>query len=284
MMLRMTALAVALTASATAGINLANYSLQSTVALPPTAAAEASAVTFNWDTGNLLVLGDEGDALVEITRSGAVVSTMTLTGFADTEGLTYIGNGEFVITEERLQSAYKFTYTGGGAIDRSAMPTVNLGPSVGNIGIEGISYDRRNGRYVTVKEKTPQAVSEHTINFGAGTAVTTSVFDPSGLGLLDLSDVSTLTSVSALVGTAAADNLLIYSQESQMLLEVDRAGNILSQFSFAGISGIAEGVTIDDNGVIYIVDESPNLYILIPAPGSAALAVMGLAVAARRRR
>ena len=49
-------------------------------------ASEASAVTYNWDTGTLFVLGDEGDALVEVDANGTPLSVITLTGFADTEG------------------------------------------------------------------------------------------------------------------------------------------------------------------------------------------------------
>ncbi|HKE97130.1 MAG TPA: VPLPA-CTERM sorting domain-containing protein, partial [Povalibacter sp.] len=41
---------------------------------------------------------------------------------------------------------------------------------------------------------------------------------------------------------------------------------VLSMFDFAGISANAEGVTIDGNGTIYVVDEGPSLYVLTPAP------------------
>lgn len=67
-------------------------------------------------------------------------------------------------------------------------------------------------------------------------------------------------------GSPDANNLLIFSQESARLLEVDRTGSVLSMFDFGGISSSAEGVTIDANGTIYIVDEGPNLYVLTPAP------------------
>src|SRR5262245_8948595 len=83
-------------------------------ALPDGPAAEASAVTFNWDPGHLFVLGDEGQAVVEVTRSGALVSTMTLTGFEDTEGITYVGGAKVVLVEERLQDAFLLSYAAGG--------------------------------------------------------------------------------------------------------------------------------------------------------------------------
>jgi uncharacterized protein YjiK len=89
-------------ASAQTQLDLSRYRPTATIGLPSPAANEAFAATYNWDTGNLFVLGDEGDALMQVIRSGAFVDSMTLTGFDDTEGITYIGGGKFVITEERL--------------------------------------------------------------------------------------------------------------------------------------------------------------------------------------
>ncbi|MFM9957185.1 MAG: SdiA-regulated domain-containing protein [Phycisphaerales bacterium] len=264
-------------------LNLANYSLTASYNLDPVLASEASAVTFNWNTGTLFVLGDEGDAVVEVSTTGALLSSMTLTGFDDTEGLTFTGGGNFVITEERLQDAYSFTYTAGGAISRGSLANASIGPTVGNVGVEGISYDPRNGRFITVKEKTPQAVLDNTITFGfPGSVSSTSLFSPA-LGLLDLSDVQVLATVPSLIGTADEENLLVYSQESARLLEVTRTGTVLSSFDLTGIDN-AEGVTIGADGTIYIVGENPTLYVLTPTPGAASLFALAGMMAARRRR
>ncbi len=272
---------------ATGGItslNLADYTLTATYALPAVAAEEASAVTYNWDTGTLFVLGDEGDAVVEVSTTGVQLSVMTLSGFADTEGLTYVGGGQFVITEEREQDAYRFAYSAGGSGTRGLMPFASIGGTVGNVGVEGISYDPRNGRFITVKEKTPANVLDSTLTFGnPGSASSASLFDPTGLGLLDLSDVQVLATVPGLVGGVDEDNLLIYSQESSRLLEVTRNGTVLSSFDLAGVTD-AEGVTIGPDGTIYIVGETPALYVLTPTPGAAGLVLAGGLVAARRRR
>jgi hypothetical protein len=106
------------------------------------------------------------------------------------------------------------------------------------------------------------------------------VFTP-GLGVLDLSDVQVLATVASLTGTADEDNLLVYSQESARLMEVDRAGNILGSFDFSGLTSTAEGVTIDADGIIYIVDEGPTLYTLVPAPVPVppAVVLLGSAIA-----
>ncbi len=269
--------------SVLAQLDLSQYQLAGRFPLPGTA-SEASAVTFNWDTGTLFVLGDEGDAVVEVSTTGVQLSLMSLTGFDDTEGLTYIGAGQFVIGEERLQDVYQLTYAAGGSAARAALPTASLGPTVGNIGIEGFSYDPRTGRYVAVKEKDPQQVLDAAVDFGAGTASVSDLFVPS-LGVLDLSDVQVLATVPSLLGTADEDNLLIFSQESSMLLEVTRTGQVLSQFDFAALASDAEGVTIDSNGVIYVVGEAPEMFVLTPIPGpSGVLVLAGAALFAGRRR
>ncbi len=271
-------------------VDLSDYRLTATFALPTPSAEEASAVAWNWDSGNLFVLGDEGDAVVEVTRTGAFVSQMTLTGFDDTEGLTYIGNGRFVLTEERLQDAYQLTYSAGGTAARGSLPSVSLGATVGNIGIEGIAFERSTGGFLAVKEKTPQAVYQFALDFGAGgSVVPASVFDPASLAALDLSDIAILSNVPSLAGTPDADGLLIYSQESAKLFEVGRDGTVGSTFDFTGIADSAEGVTIDANGVIYVVDESPNLYVLTPVPEPSSVLMMaaglgGLGWFARSRR
>ena len=272
--------------AAIATLDLANYALTGTHALP-VSASEASAVTWNHDTDTLFVVGDEGDALVEVSKTGVQLSVMILTGFDDTEGLTYIGGGQFVIVEERLRDAYRFTYVGGGGIDRSSLDVVDLGATVANIGVEGISFDPRDGTFISVKERLPQEVGHNVLDFDAGTAVVSSLFDPEPAGVnldvLDLSDVQVLATVPMLQGGADADNLLIYSQESGRLLETDRSGHVLSDFFLVGIDN-AEGVTVDADGIVYLVGEDPALYVLTAVPLPSAFLLLGSALALVRLR
>src|ERR1700742_93423 len=111
-------------------------------------AQEASGVTYDWDTDTLFVVGDGGTSVVQVTKTGQLIDSMTLgpggspqgTEVYDTEGITYVGGGKFVMVEERDRQAVLFTYVPGTTLTRALTKTVKLGTFVPNIGIEGISY------------------------------------------------------------------------------------------------------------------------------------------------
>jgi uncharacterized protein YjiK len=210
-------------------------------------AQEASAVTYNRDTDTLFIAGDGGRAIVQVTKTGALIDTMTLaagaspqgTHFYDPEGLTWVGGNQFVMVEERYRQANLFTYAPGTTLDGSGAQVVKLGTTIGNVGIEGISYDPASGGYIAVKEISPQGIFQTTIDFAAGTASNGSpttlnsvdLFDPNLLGLLDLADVFSLSNLNSLIGEPDYQNILVLSQASGRILETDRLGNILSSLT-----------------------------------------------------
>src|SRR5262249_30823361 len=146
-----------------------------------------------------------------------------------------------VVAEERLQNAYRFSYSSGGTVDLGTAPFVSIGPTIGNIGIEGISYDSRNGNFVTVKQDNPAELRIFdTLTFAtaaAPDAVPTTLFSGASslFGLDSLSDVQTLAPVDALGGTPAADNLLVLSLDSHKLIEIDRLGVVHSSFDLSNV-------------------------------------------------
>ena len=178
-------------------------------------AQEVSAVTYNWDTDTLFVVGDGSTSIVQVTRTGQLIDSMTLaqggspqgTEFYDTEGLTYVGNGRFVMVEERDRQAVLFTYVPGTTLIRADTQTVKLGTFVDNIGLEGISYDPLTGGFIVVKETQPEGIFQTGINFAAGTATNGSPttenstnlfpFVPPFANLLDLADCTVVEPVLA---------------------------------------------------------------------------------------
>jgi uncharacterized protein YjiK len=129
-------------------------------------AQEASGVTYNWDTDTLFVVGDGGTSVVQVTKTGQLINSMTLapgsspqgTDFFDPEGITYVGAGKFVLMEERDRQANLFTYAAGGILHKTDVQTVKLGTTIGNTGLEGISYDPRTSGFICVKESDPQSI------------------------------------------------------------------------------------------------------------------------------
>jgi uncharacterized protein YjiK len=314
-------------AQAADAIDLSRYSVSGTYALDifngtsgGLSGLEGSAIAYARDRGTLFFVGDEGTGIIEVSLTGQTVSSMTFnwagTGSTknDTEGLTYLGNGTFVVTEERLQNAYKFNYVAGGTVALGSAAYVSLGPTIGNIGIEGISYDPRNGGFVAVKQDDPAKLSLYnTLSFSTTAAAdavanieyTGAASNSSLFGLQSLSDVQTLATVDALQGTAAADNLLLLSLDSRKLVELTRGGVIKSSFDLSNVlpHNAIEGVTVGADGTIYLVAEQvqdgsnllPNpqsqLIVLtaapVPEPEGYALgltALIALGVASRRKQ
>ena len=151
-------------AAAQTSINLGNYQVTGTYAIdtPGPIGLEASAVAYARDRGTLFYVGDEGLGVVEMSLTGQTLSSMafsawpTATSHHDAEGLTYLGGGVLVVGEERLQDAFRFSYVAGGSVDLSAAPSASVSNyTYNNLGMEGLSYDPRDGSFVAVKQDTP---------------------------------------------------------------------------------------------------------------------------------
>jgi uncharacterized protein YjiK len=243
-------------------------------------AQEVSAVTYNWDTQTLFVVGDGGTSIVQVSKTGQLINSMTLatggspqgTEFYDPEGLAYMGNGKFVMVEERDRQAVQFTYIAGTTLIRSATQTVKLGTTIGNVGLEGLSYDPMTSGFIFAKETQPQGIFQSGIDFVAGTATngspttvnSTTLFDPALANLLDFADVFALSNLPALIGQPNYGNLLVLSQESGKVININRSGVISSSLTIVSDPGNPlsladqqhEGLTMDTDGILYIVSEN----------------------------
>jgi uncharacterized protein YjiK len=275
-------------------VDLSSYSLVARYSLPePTnttppdstslLAQEASSVTYDWDLGTLFVVGDGGTSVVQVDTTGKLLDSMTLakgsspqgTEFYDTEAITYVGNGQFVLGEERYQQVNLFTYHAGTTLTRAEVKTVKLGATIGNIGIEGVSYDpsATSGSQIGllgVKETEPKGIFTEGVDFAAGTATNANpsgepanLFDPTLVATADFSDIYAMSNQPSLTDPALSSQMLIISQQSGMIVDVDRSGNTLSSMDIVD-SGAPlsvpdethEGITMDRAGNIYTVNEN----------------------------
>jgi hypothetical protein len=246
-----------------ASLNLANYNYTTTVALLDSVTDEVSGVTWNWNTNTLFMVGDQAQAISQYSLSGSYIDSMAMTNFSDgdPEGMTYIGGGQFVIAMETDFDAKLVTYSAGGTANGNTVPTTSIfNRTDSQYGFEGVSYDPSTGRYFFLEEKGssvsnttgPGSIYDTTLGFSppsasAGSPVTISA----------TTDISGIQALSTVMLSSAADynNLLIVSHEGHLVMEIDRNGNVLSSLSLAGYDFQSEGITIDGNGVIYVVDE-----------------------------
>jgi uncharacterized protein YjiK len=296
-------------------VNVGTYALPTLSPNPPSASGskefEASAVTWNKDTNTLFMLGDGGGYVMETSLTGTPLGYMKLPAggspqnneFYDPEGLAYIGNGQFVMTEERYRTAVKFSYVADSTLQRSQTSTVKLATTVGNTGLEGITFDPLTGGYIFVNETAGSGAAQNIfltqIDFAAGTASNgspstvnnTSLFAVGNIGFSSLNDVFALTNVYG-AGVAGRDNLLVLTHTA--VREMTRAGAVVGTLTLAGAAYEVEGITMDASGNIYVVSDNGNagtfstllVYAPVPELGSGALLLAGLAAmgAVARRR
>ncbi|HEX2734154.1 MAG TPA: SdiA-regulated domain-containing protein [Polyangiaceae bacterium] len=259
-------------------------------------AQEASGITYDWDTDTLFVVGDGGTSVVQVSKTGQLIDSMTLaqgsspqgTEFYDTEGIAYVGSGEFILLEERYRQANLFTYVAGDTLQADDVQTVKLGTSIGNTGLEGVTWDPSTSGFVFVKEKDPQSIFLTSINFNAGSASngspsstsSTDLFSPALAGLLDFSDVFALSNLPSLFGQTDFSHLLVISQESGQIINVDRTGTVHSRLTIVADPGsplsvpdmTMEGVSMDSDGALYVANENgggdadhPQLWVYAPS-------------------
>ncbi|MGP0173058.1 SdiA-regulated domain-containing protein [Pseudomonas sp. NCHU5208] len=220
---------------------------------------ETSGLTYNPQTGTLFTVTGKHPLLVELSRDGDILRRISLKGFSDPEGVEMLDNGRMAIVDERRRQLTTFTLQDDAfELNAADFPGFDLGfADAGNKGFEGLGWDSRSHSLLLGKERSPLGLFSLPFPGEDGSA-----------GALQplLSDHLALRDISSLSVDERTGHLLVLSDESRMLLELDRAGQPVSFLSlnggFNGLhSGIeqAEGVAMDESGDIYIVAE-PNLF------------------------
>ena len=225
--------------------------------------AETSGLSWSPLSNTLFTVTGKIPKLVELSLDGEVLRVVELRGFSDPEGVEVLSDGRIaIIDERRAQMKTFYLPLDAEFIDGDALQPINLGfINAGNKGFEGIAWDVRNQRMLLAKERSPFGLFSLPFPEAAedDSSITQSLQELSSSQIF-MRDFSSLT-IDQRTG-----HLLVLSDESRMLLELDELGNPVSFISLAmGFNGLAhsikqaEGVAMDGQGTIYIVSE-PNLF------------------------
>lgn len=221
----------------------------------------ASGITFDPDRKTLWVVVNNPTLLLEMDLEFRVLRRIALINFIDTEAVAYVRKGLLALCDERDQAlvlARIDDHTR--RLDRKTLHQLALNLSGHtNKGMEGVAVNPETLTIYTVRERDPMKLIQ--VSGLIDDQLIINIDTPAQIDVTDLY----LDDLSGLHYDADTHHLLILSDESKMLAEIDFSGNKISYMDlekgFCRLSHSIpqpEGVTIDDAGHLYIVSE-PNL-------------------------
>lgn len=202
--------------------------------------------------------------LLALSRAGELRGRWSLQGFEDVEDVAYLGDNLLVLVEERRGALVVVPVPDqGGALQRDDYQALTLGlRDADNNGFEGLGYDRVGDRLFVVKERSPRKLYEIR-------GLRNSLDGRFDLQVIDrqawISDAVIATDLSAVHFDERTGHLLLLSDESRLVMELNGEGQLVSFRSLqGGFTGLkrsvpqAEGMTLDAAGQLYLASE-PNL-------------------------
>lgn len=221
-----------------------------------------------WDTqrSQLWSVVNDPPQLLALSTDGEVLSRHPLDGFADVEGVAYLGDDLLLLVEERKQALVVVPVPDrpGQVLSRRDQRALTLGlGDGGNQGFEGVGYDRDGDRLFVVKEHSPRKLYEIR-------GLRASLDGRLDIELIDheawVGDKFIARDFSSVEYDARSGHVLLLSDVSRLVLELDAAGGFVRFQPLAGgFAGLrehvpqAEGMTVDERGNLYVVSE-PNLF------------------------
>lgn len=255
------------TAAAEPGLHLSEYQVL-VEALPVAGvASNLSGLSYDADRQQLWAVINNPSELLAMSTQGEVLARYPLKGFQDVEGVAYLGDDLLALADERRQQlAVVSVPREPRTLYRDDYRALTLGldnPTGENHGFEGLAYDRGGDRLFVVKEYSPRRLYEIR-------GLKASLNGDFNLTVIDrdswIRNKSFVTDLSSVEIDESSGHLVLLSDESKLMMELDRDGKLVSYRSLWGIfSGLeksvpqGEGVTFDGHGNMYLVSE-PNLF------------------------
>lgn len=227
---------------------------------------EFSDLAFNPVTGTLFTVSGKHPLLIELSLEGKVLRSIAIIGASNMEGVAVMDDGYMAITDERQHNLSIFRVDADTKEVRREdfIQQIDLGHAEDpNKGFEGLAWDKRNQRFLLGKEKYPVMLYSLPSD---GRKVTGELQELAPLGAY-------MADLAALTVDPRSGNLLALSQESHLLLALDKdyqPRNFIALLR--GLNGLdhyipqAEGLALDDAGNLYMVSERNLFYVFRKTP------------------
>ena len=240
-----------------------------------------SGLSFDTDANQLIAVVNRPARLYRLSLEGKVLSRHRLQHASDVEGVAYLGGNRvaiieegksrIVLTELPAQADADIDVHQGFALQLTLESPEPAGMRSGNQGFEGVGYDAQRDHLYVAKEHSPRALYRITglARKGAPQPQAASISIENLSHWVQHPAVG--TDLSSVEVNSANGHLLLLSDESQSLVELDTAGRLVSRFDLSYWQGHdtavpqAEGITIAPDGTIFIVSE-PNLFYRLQPP------------------
>jgi len=203
-----------------------------------TIVSQVSGVTGH-DNGNVFVINDNAQRIIQYNSSGNVIGQSTLSGFQDTEAIAYMGNNEFAIVEETRSRVIFVTISATNMPGTISYPAASRYMTINVGGMEGIAYDRATTKMYVSKQNSKQ-IYEFTLGNNRTGTITPSAIDVSSISSPLVHGLEFLPNGNLLVlGSNAA-----LTSGDKTLFEIDLCGNQKSKKDLNSLPATSGGVTV----------------------------------------
>ena len=251
---------------------LSQYSkVDKTINLPEIG-GNLSGITYNYDTGTYFLIQNNYGQMFEYDRDFKRLRVIKLINLEDddTEGIVYLGKGQFAISSETNKILIINVMAGQTTVDcKASRPDVQMftlpSPSKDNKGLEGVCYSAFGGKgagvFYAVQENKPKRV------FKFDRPLSTADMKYRDLGVMEPYAVDVIfkhrmSDLSDCVFDDSNAHLIVLSHESSRLMELEANSNIVKTLDLPTVAPQYEGVTIGPAGELVLVSE-PNMVVIM---------------------
>jgi uncharacterized protein YjiK len=232
-----------------------------------------SGLAFNNDRQQLIAVINRPATLLTMDLEGRVLHRHRLRNATDVEAVAYLGNNRIALTEEGRSRIIVATLPSANNIEMDLRSANSIELDLGlrdadgsdnrNAGFEGLGYDQKRDYLYVVKEHSPRGMYRIS---GIGNQIETGQMKVRVENLGSWLDKSSIgTDLSSVDVNDANGHVLLLSEESQSIVELDKSGVFANSMQINDVKGNrggvpqAEGLALGQNGTLYMISE-PNLF------------------------